>query len=40
MDSIASISRDFGISQSKVKSILCRSSDQLRDYLEKEGYNL
>lgn len=40
MDSVSSISRDFGISQSKVKSILFRSRNQLREYLEKEGYNL
>ena len=40
MDSISSISRYYGMSQSKVKSILFRTRNQLRDYLIKEGYNL
>ncbi len=40
MDSIASISRLYGISQSKVKSILFRSRNQLREFLDKEGYEL
>lgn len=40
MDSIADISRSYGMSQSKVKSILFRSRNQLREYLEKEGYDL
>ena len=40
MDSIASISRFYGLSQSKVKSILFRCRNQLREYLEKEGYEL
>ncbi len=40
MDSIAAISRRYGLSQSKVKSILFRSRKQLRDYLDKEGYDL
>lgn len=40
MDSIADISRRYGLSQSKVKSILFRSRDRLREYLDKEGYEL
>ena len=40
LDSIAAISRSFGLSQSKVKSILFRSRNKLREYLEKEGYEL
>ena len=30
----------YGLSQSKVKSILFRSRNQLREYLGKEGYDL
>lgn len=40
MDSIISISRLYGLSQSKVKSILFRSRNQLREFLDKEGYEL
>ena len=40
MDSIAAISDRHGISQSKVKSILFRSRNQLRSSLEKEGFDL
>ena len=40
MDSVAEISGRFGISESKVKSVLFRCRNQLRDYLEKEGYEL
>lgn len=40
MDSIASISQTFGLSQSKVKSILFRSRNQLREHLAKEGFEL
>lgn len=40
MDSIVSISHFYGLSQSKVKSILLRSRDQLREFLDKEGYEL
>ena len=40
MDSIAAISQRYGLSQSKVKSILFRSRNQLREYLGKEGYDL
>ena len=40
MDSIAAISQCYGMSQSKVKSILFRSRNQLREYLDKEGYDL
>ena len=39
-DSIAAISRRCRMSQSKVKSILFRSRNQLREYLKKEGYEL
>lgn len=40
MDSIAAISSRYGLSQSKVKSILFRSRNRLRAYLEQEGYDL
>lgn len=40
LDSIASISQRFGLSQSKVKTTLYRSRNALRAYLEKEGYIL
>lgn len=40
MDSVAAISEFYGISQSKVKSILFRSRNQLRKFLDKEGYEL
>lgn len=40
MDSIAAISQRYRLSKSKVKSILFRSRNQLREYLEKEGYEL
>ena len=40
LDSIRSISRRFGYSESKVKTMLHRSRKQLRTYLEKEGYVL
>ena len=40
MDSVSSIARIYGLSESKVKSILFRSRNQLREYLKKEGYEL
>ena len=40
LDSVAAISRRFGFSQSKVKSILFRSRTGLRNHLIKEGYLL
>lgn len=40
LDSIASISRRFALSEGKVKTMLFRSRNQLREYLEKEGYIL
>ena len=40
MDSIAAISDRYGMTQSKVKSILFRIRNQLRSYLEKEGFEL
>lgn len=40
MDSVADISRRYAFSQSKVKTILYRSRNQLREYLKKEGYEL
>ena len=36
--SIAEISRQFGIGQSKTKMILMRTREKLREYLKKEGY--
>ena len=40
LDSIADISIRFGCSESKVKTTLFRSRNRLRDYLEREGYEL
>lgn len=40
LDSIEEISRRYSLSQSKVKTMLFRSRGKLREYLEKEGYNL
>ena len=37
MDSVESIGRQFGFSQSKVKSMLYRTRAKLRTYLIKEG---
>ena len=40
MDSVSSIAQFYGLSESKVKSILFRTRNQLRGYLKKEGYAL
>lgn len=40
LDSITAISKRFGLSESKVKTMLFRSRNELRKYLEKEGYIL
>ena len=40
MDSISDISKRFTISESKVKTTLFRCRSRLRQYLEKEGYDL
>lgn len=40
LDSIADISERFAISESKVKTTLCRCRSRLREHLEKGGYNL
>ena len=40
LDSIAAISTRFAFSESKVKTMLHRSRNKLRKYLEKEGYSL
>ncbi len=40
MDSIAEIAHRFGTSQSRVKSMLLRCRNALREHLEKEGYTL
>ncbi len=37
-DTISEICRRYGFSQSKVKTMLYRMREGLRDYLEKEGY--
>lgn len=37
-ESVAAISKRFGFSQSKVKSMLMRTRDRLKLHLEKEGY--
>lgn len=39
-DSIEKLAADFGMSQSKVKSILFRLRNRLRDILQKEGYSV
>lgn len=36
-DSIAQVARQFGFGQSKVKMMLLRTRNKLRDFLEKEG---
>ena len=38
MDSVKSISRRFGYSESKVKSMLHRTREKLREEIRKEGY--
>ena len=40
LDSIADISKRYCLSESKVKTTLFRCRNQLRHYLEKEGYTL
>jgi len=40
LDSVADIAKRFGVTQSKVKTTLFRCRNQLREYLEKEGYIL
>lgn len=38
MDSASEIARRFGISESKVKSVLMRTREKLREFLGKEGF--
>ena len=40
LDSIADISKRFGLSESKVKTTLFRIRNKLREHLKKEGYTL
>ncbi len=40
MDSVKTISEGYRISQSKVKVILHRTREELKKYLEKEGYDI
>ena len=40
LDSVEAISKRFALSQSKVKTMLFRSRNQLRAYLEREGYRI
>ena len=40
LDSIASISERFALSQSKINTTLFRCRNELRKYLEKEGYSI
>lgn len=40
LDSVASISKRFVLSESKVKTMLYRCRNQLRKYLEREGYTI
>ena len=39
-DSISDISKRYNFSQSKVKTMLFRMREELRDYLKKEGYTI
>lgn len=39
-DSVSDISGRLGISEGKVKSVLFRTRNDLKDYLEKEGWNI
>ena len=38
MDSVESVCKKFGFSESKVKSVLFRTREKLRIYLQKEGF--
>ncbi len=38
LDTVPEIAKRFGMGQSKVKTMLFRTRNQLREYLEKEGY--
>ncbi len=40
LDSVKSISRRFGLKESNVKTILFRMRNELKDYLEREGYTI
>lgn len=40
LDGIAAIAARYGIGESKIKTMLLRMRNGLRDYLEKEGYTL
>lgn len=40
LDSITDIAKRFALSESKIKTMLFRIRNQLRNYLETEGYNL
>ena len=40
MNSIAEIAKEFGMSQSKVKSMLMRIRTQLKEHLTKEGFRI
>lgn len=40
LDSVEEIARRYGMGRSKVKTMLFRTRNQLREYLEKEGYTL
>lgn len=40
LDSVAAISKRFALSESKVKTVLFRCRNGLREYLKKEGYTL
>ena len=40
LDSVSAISKRYALSQSKVKTMLFRMRGQMRDYFEREGYDL
>ncbi|MBO4423800.1 MAG: RNA polymerase sigma factor [Clostridia bacterium] len=39
-ESVAAVAKSLSLSQSKVKSILFRMRNKLKEYLEREGYNV
>ena len=38
LDSVEEMAKRFGMSRSKIKTMLFRTRNQLREYLRKEGY--
>ena len=40
MDSIADIAKRYGVTKGKIKSVLFRLREELKEYLEKEGFKI